>query len=357
MNFIEQASRNKSFAPLKSDTDGVNYYAFFDKPTPENLAANHGGILTMQQQEALERIIANQKLTTVIFSGMSICSVLFISFLFWKIDALDGVISFHAQLINAAVMILVFGLFVGFLIGDWVVFFAGNDLANGAVESDVGRIEWSGKRYQMRTDHRLLRSLRSRVNLPPPGQYRFYYLPHTGLVVMAEETGIGNTDAPMPPLLQALASANGFSHGDLIQNQNGTLTVHQENRLLLWVLFFGLVFLACTLLVVSIGSKIISETPTVTYVLILVIAVVLMLKIGWSIGQAIVDIWRGKVVSIEGRVMREIRHARYSRSYYYLTHSHRFKVSKAAYDALIEGNSYRIYYVPRSRRLVSIEPL
>jgi hypothetical protein len=243
------------------------------------------------------------------------------------------------------------------MIGNWVVFFAGNDLANGAVESDVGRIEWSGSRYQMRTENRLLRSLRSRVVLPPPGEYRFYYLPHTGLVVMAEETGTGNIDAPMPPLLQALASANGFSHGDLIQNQNGILTVHQENRLLLWVLFFGLVFLACTLLVVSIGLQIIRATPTFTYVLILVIAVVLMVKIGWSLGWTIVDIWRGKVVSVEGRVMREIHHARYSRSYYYLTRSHRFEVSKAAYDALIEGSSYRVYYVSHSKRLVSIEPL
>jgi hypothetical protein len=32
-------------------------------------------------------------------------------------------------------------------------------------------------------------------------------------------------------------------------------------------------------------------------------------------------------------------------------------VSWAAYEALIPGERYRLYYLPRSRRLVSIEPL
>jgi hypothetical protein len=35
----------------------------------------------------------------------------------------------------------------------------------------------------------------------------------------------------------------------------------------------------------------------------------------------------------------------------------RFIVSQKGYAALTEGPSYRLYYVPRSKRLVNIEPV
>jgi hypothetical protein len=43
--------------------------------------------------------------------------------------------------------------------------------------------------------------------------------------------------------------------------------------------------------------------------------------------------------------------------YYYRLNRLRFPVSEAGYDALIVGRPYRVYYLPRSKILLSLEPL
>jgi hypothetical protein len=93
------------------------------------------------------------------------------------------------------------------------------------------------------------------------------------------------------------------------------------------------------------------------FFLLILIAALLFLRFGWSVTRIIGDLWSGKVSSVEGPVARETRWSRYSRSYYYVVGSYKFQVSEAAYNALFEGKPYRIYFVPRSKRLVSIELL
>lgn len=358
MSFIEQDSRNESASREDAGIGDANYFAFFDKPTPENLAANHGGILAAQQQKALDGIIAAQKHSAVIFGSMSVAAVLFLCFLFWKIDALDGVISFDAQLINSVVVILIFGVFIGFIVGDWFLFFAGDDLTNGVVESATGKIEWNGKRYQMRTDTRLLRSSRlSRVTLPPAGDYRFYYLPRTGLVVMAEEVRTKKAHDPARGLLLALASANKFSLDDLSQNQKGLLSKRQENWLSGILLFYGLIFISGLVLIGSMILQILRAESTTYFIMLTVIAALLVLRFGVEIPRIVWDVWRGKVKQVEGPVSPRTRRSRYHTSYFYECGSHKFQVSASAYRALLEQPTYRIYYVPHSKRLVSIEPI
>jgi hypothetical protein len=218
------------FPPLiTSIPQDANYFAFFDKPSPENLASNRIGILTAQQQAALQTHISYRKSTSAIMIGTLIVSAIFMSFLFWKIDSADGTFSITAQLINAGLLILIFGIFASYLTGDWFVYFMGDDLENRAVESAPGTMEWDGKRYRMQTDTRSLRALRDGAVLPP-GQYRFYYLPHTGLVVMAEELEtIPGQHSSL--LLRTLASANRFSLDELKMNHEGLLSKHQENEL------------------------------------------------------------------------------------------------------------------------------
>jgi len=357
MNFIGQDSRNSPPSSILDDTENANYFAFFGKPTPENLGANRRGLLASQQKKALDEIVASLKVAFVAFGSMSIFSVLFISFLFWKIDSEDGIVSFTAQLINFVVVSLVFLVFMGVVTGDLFMVFAGDDLTNEVVESAIGKIVWSGRRYQMRTDSRLLRSLRSRVALPPPGEYRFYYLPHTGLVVMAEEMRHASGNETSSTLLQALANANNFSHEDLAQNQNGLLGRYQENHLIRIFALYGLILLGSVVLFVSMISQILRALSTTTSILLLIIGTVLFLRFAWSAVQIVMDLWRGRVISVEGPVVRQSHRTRYHRSYYYVTGSHKFEVSEAAYSALIEGSYYRIWYVPRSKRLVSIEPI
>ena len=356
MNFIEQDSRNSIPSSGIDGTGNANYFAFFDRPIPENLSANRRGILTLQQQKALEEIVASQRAALVAFGGMSVFGALFMCFLFWKIDVADGIVSFPAQLINGVVVILVFVAFVGFSIGDLFVFFAGDDLTNGVVESAVGKIEWSGKRYRMRTESRLLRSLRSRVALPPPGGYRFYYLPRTGLVVMAEEAGNDGAHH-VPTLLLALASANSFSPEDLKVNQQGMLSKRQENGLLLILALYVVSCMSIAALFTILIPLILRAVPATWALLVFIIGTILLLNFGWSAIKLIADVWHGKPSSVEDRVVRQTRRTRYYRFYYYVSGSHKFQVSESAYNALIEGKPYRIFYVPRSKRLVSMEPI
>jgi hypothetical protein len=338
-------------------TGDANYYAFFDKPIPENLAANRSGVLTEGQQVALQRHIENAKTTITILGIMLVCAALVLCFLFWKIDASDGVVSLKFQFLNAGVIIVVLGVFMAWFAGDWFVFFAGDDLENRAVKTDIGRIEWDGRRYQMRTDTRLLRSLRSGVSSPPPGHYSFYYLPRTGLVVLAEEMFTAETAEPRSALLQALANSNNFTDEDLAHNRNEMLSKRQENQLIQVVAWYLLILLVAAVLFGIMTPQIMRVVSSTGYLLLVIVPTVLALRFGWSALQIIVDLWNGRVKSVDGQIAREIRRSRYSNSYYYVMDGFRFQVSQAAHNALIEGRPYRVYYVPHSKRLISLELL
>lgn len=356
MSFIEQDSRNSIPYSASDATESANYFAFFDKPTPENLAANHGGVLSLRQQKAVETMIAYQRSTIAVVGGMLILAAFFMGFLFWKIDASDGTVSFNAQLINAAVLLLIIGLFAGLFFGDWFVFFAEDDLENRVVESAAGRIEWNGRRYQMRTDTRLLRSLRSAVALPPPGYYRFYYLPRMGLVVLAEELLTGKEDQPSI-LFRALADSNNFTLEDLDQNRKGTLSKHQEAHLIKITVQYLIMYLAAALLFGSMVLQILHSLSSTGFLLLMIVGVVLVVRFSRSAGQVIADLWVGKVKSVDGPIAREIRRSRYSHSYYYVIDGYRFQVSTEAYNALVEGRPYRVYYASHSQQLLSLELL
>lgn len=359
MNFIERDSRSNlpSSSHPEAGIGDVNYFAFFDKPTPENLAFNHSGILAPQQQKALESRIAYQRNVALTSAGMSVLAILFLCFLFWKIDSSDGAVSISGQMINAVLAVLIFGTFMGFVVGDFVLFFAGDDVTNGVVESSVGKIVWGGRRYEMQTDTRVLRSLRfSGVASPPPGTYRFYYLPRTGLVVMAEEVP-KNVVHGGDTLLQALANANRFSLEDLKINQEGHLSKHQENRLLLTAILY---LAGCVSSAAFFGvfiPQIRSAVSETGLVFALSIGSVLLLRFGWSTANLIADLWQGRVEMVQGPVAVQHRRTKYSISYYYVCDAHRFQVSSSAYRALLEQPAYRIYYVPHSKKLVSIEPI
>ena len=43
--------------------------------------------------------------------------------------------------------------------------------------------------------------------------------------------------------------------------------------------------------------------------------------------------------------------------YYYIIGDHEFEVPQKAYPALLEGMSYKAYYMPRTKHLLSIEPV
>jgi hypothetical protein len=66
---------------------------------------------------------------------------------------------------------------------------------------------------------------------------------------------------------------------------------------------------------------------------------------------------KGIVLSSDGLITRERRRTKNNTTYFYVLNELKFRVSPNAYNALIEGLHYRVYYTPRSKTLVSVEAL
>jgi hypothetical protein len=173
---------------------------------------------------------------------------------------------------------------------------------------------------------------------------------------MTEESRNASKEDASSALFRALANANDFSPEDISQNQKGFLSKHQENRLVRYIAFYGLVLLGGAALLFSLRFQILRAVSTTTSVLLLIIGLILLLRFGWSMGKIVLDLWNGRVSRVEGLVTRQAHRSRYNTSYYYVVDTFKFEVSEAAYNALIEGMQYCIWYAPHSKRLVSIEP-
>ena len=213
-----------------------------------------------------------------------------------------------------------------------------------------------GRCYKFVSDSRKLQSIRNGRVLPP-GDYRFYCLPRSGLVVMAEELGSMSTSQPKDLLLEALARANHFSMDDLSVNRQGSLSGSQETRLLGYASLLGVFFLVFISLILFAFQSRMAEGNLLIYVFLAVMLAVMFLRLGWGSVKVILDIWGGEVTYMDGQVTKYIRHGRNTRYYLYQLGTTKFRVSKSAYNALIEGREYRVYFAPRSKRFVAIEPL
>ncbi len=255
------------------------------------------------------------------------------------------------------------------------------EVEQGWVAQADGEVRASGSGYLARVDGRRLLSVGGeRAVLLAPGAYRFYFLPASralvsaeprpGLGVMAPGPGatgpelgsaasVGASFAPNAPpqaaLVAALGEALHFSTEDLILNRQGRMSEAQRRRLTGWTAFlvvFGLVLciVAPAIFIVMFSSW---QATCPVLICVLIGSVVLY---GARLSRR--DVVSGAVAILRGPVQRTIAtDGEGSRSYYYVIGTMRFSVRRQAYDALIPGLPYAVYYGPRSQRILSIEPL
>jgi len=334
-----------------------NYYALLDKPTPQNLEANRRGSLTLEQRRALEGAIKEQQAWIFLLATVFLSVAGYMIFFLWQVEGEDGRLSLTSIVAIGLVTIGSVSLLLFVSGGETYFFiFSRDEIENGQVESVIGKVVWLRGRYRTVSDSRKLRSLYRRA-LPPPGDYRFYCLSRSGLVIMAEELGFASAWQASDLFLEALAGANHFSMADLESNHQGSLSVRQELRLFGYVSWLGALTLLCIgICVWAVQSQRIGAN-LVLYVLLSILGLILLLRISWSVIRIFIDIWNGKVEHTDGLVTRHIHHARNTLYYTYQINNLKFHVSRSAYNALIEGRQYRVYFAPRSKRLVAIEPL
>jgi len=183
--------------------------------------------------------------------------------------------------------------------------------------------------------------------------------------------------------LPDLARANRFTMADLEMNRNGKISDTQWMRLLLRALqpvrYTGgalLGWLLCCFCVKTLVPRIVLWIMAmkgfgVYFVGGITFAcagafLIAVLKTARTMALLIVDLRAGKAASIEGRVspsredegglgMARLYGEKHT-NHWYVVKNEYFEVDREAHAALPHGMQFRLYYTPKSKLLLSIEP-
>lgn len=68
-----------------------------------------------------------------------------------------------------------------------------------------------------------------------------------------------------------------------------------------------------------------------------------------------VDHKKGVVLCLDGELEKIWKPRMKTHSYYFKVKDVDFEVTRQAYDVVVEGKNYKMYYVPKSQKLVSLE--
>lgn len=364
---------------------------------PHIVAANRQGIVTAEQRASLERAAR-----APIWLGLIVSLMFAVASLLPTLGALGIFAHGHVNvvgLICSTPCALVAVLFVGLAFVAPISTRRRNAaiataLRKGTIAQTEGSVIFSRGGYRADADGQRLRTSRGEPLALRPGRYRFYYLPQPPILLSAEPLDTptpafarppaidpllglpGYTPPPAPDgvnpyitvdptlrgLLDALAESNRFTIEELSLNRGGHMSGRQARRLavgLIARLFFALGFIVSgvTPIILSLIFRR-HATPalrTGAYVGVffgLVGVIILVVSM-----RRIADIIARRAVAIEGWVESRRNNSGESTTYNYEVSGKRFQVGGRAYLALVPGIYYRVYYAPRCKELLSIEPL
>jgi hypothetical protein len=277
---------------------------------PASVKANQQGHITDAQRAQHEELGPGCVIPVCLF-GMAFLGLSIFSF-----GALAKLILGALILLTPALIpLLVGGLFFGFVTGRIRDRQLSHELDTGEIAEMEGEVIMHDNGYRAQISGRPLSTISgSKTVQLPPGTYRFYYLPRARRILSAEHLNLDERGGPYASLLQALAQANGFTREDLTQNRLGLLSDGQQARVT--------------------GKRQDRER----------------------------DLQGGRVEMVEGTVLRlDWSDTNNDTQAYEITGDNlttlRFVVEGSVYDALIPGIRYRVYYLPHTKQLASMEPL
>ncbi len=333
---------------------------------PQAFALNRAGQISEAQSQRLNRAIAwNQGCVTLIFLPISILL---------GIMALGALLADEFRL-NMLLPAVCFGgvalLFIVIsLAGVWNMFSGwqkvSRDRQNNAIRQAQGRVSFDKNGYFFEADGRHLKFTSPDLTggLLPGGVYRVFYLQESGLLLSAEEVFPPSPAQVRAALTEILAQANGFTLDDLAANRNGEVTLAQRMKPLGQVIggaVFGLMALAFGgLFFLQVIPNVETGEALPALLIPALVFGVFALVGGWMVVGGLLDIAISSLEQAQGAGRKEKRTSgSRSRStrYYYVIDGKSFQVTRRAYAALLEGLDYRIYYLPRTKKLVSIEPV
>src|SRR5258708_6146533 len=186
-------------------------------------------------------------------------------------------------------------------------------------------------------------------------------------------------------LLPALAKTNYFTMEELAQNRAGKIADGQMLKLarkalkpfyksatvlLGWLLFMLIIRTFVPGLVLRLAGMWLGKSLGVLFMLITLGCVVSLIVGIWNSGRLtiglIADLSKGQAAVVTGRVVgsraqndtqgMDRLHGEKADVYHYVINNEYFEVGQAAYETLRSREIYRLYYTPRSKLLLSIEP-
>ncbi|HLY14736.1 MAG TPA: hypothetical protein VKR24_10320, partial [Candidatus Limnocylindrales bacterium] len=161
------------------------------------------------------------------------------------------------------------------------------------------------------------------------------------------------------------APSSPYAADSLAANQGGQLTDAQRQlyrsddrstRRTELYLAVGAIVIA-VLLITSTGPAPNAAFRPVVAALCVVAAVILVVRATLSPDSLSRDLGAGTVVSIDGAVLRSIRQGQRTEWFQLQVAGQRFDVPRSVYNAAPEAGYVRVYYLPRSRKVVNLEVL
>ncbi|HET7842113.1 MAG TPA: hypothetical protein VFM21_10930 [Terriglobia bacterium] len=243
------------------------------------------------------------------------------------------------------------------------------------VQPREGKVEFRNGHYHPTANGKILRSVFNDETSLSPGHYVFYCPHRSSWILSAESTAnaaaiaegkpaAGSAGVDLAEVQRALSLTLGFGAEDLELNRRGRTSrrqrrmLYREIRSEIYGATLGAGFAAALIIY---GPVLHPEKPMLPFFVAAgfgALAVAMSLK-GLSAGLA--DVFARSVKSAEGQVGRYTRSSGSGRSshtvHYYSLGDLNFSVGSAAYEALIEGLTYRVFYLPRTKMLIGIEPI
>lgn len=334
-----------------------------DLQNADELQANQRGEITAAQNSRLTASLGFQNGCALLLVFLAFIPLFFIMLIF------GGEFVSSKQALPALILIVIFlSLLAGVLLRFGGLWTTGKrwralkrDRENHTIRQGQGQLAFEKGDYLVRAAGRdlLLPTSTNAGGLKPGATYRFYYLEESGFVLSAEELFPASPAQARSSLLEILANANHFSMEDLELNRNGEITTSQRLRALPH-LFFGIVLGAIPL---GVGGLILSDNQDFDLLTVLVPAVfvaVFGLIGGFMFFNAIVALLAQAPILVEGVGQKQKRTSggrSRNTTYYYVIEGMDFQVKKSAFEALVDGERYRVYALPRVKRLLTIEPL
>ncbi len=308
----------------------------------DEVAANKRGEITLAQHTALKHELVQQGLTAAAFAALGAGVPLYL--------VVAGLSTPYGGSWQDAIWLMLFGgaMLLGLPgIVRGVRLFrslttARQEMTANEIDQTDGEVRWTGDIYAAFVDQQRLKPIYPRLGLRP-GHYHFFHLRQSHWLLSAEKMAIHDDFDSVTEMQHVLAVTNRFSLEDLEANRQGYMTTRQRLRLWLPV---NLLSVAPTLIVIGLFACAIWPW------LLLVPGIVA----GWFLLRRAADMTSGQVPSIDGVGQRQ-KPQRRGDMHKYLFGNLRFAVSGQAYNALITGQRYRVYYARYSKDLLSIEPL